>query len=356
MNTFITKKRLLWAGLALILALVLWLGYYVYSILSFGNNIQSDKEDSPFKQFHEEKTDKDENQPPEWNGTERVNVLLLGGDSRGLSEGEAPRSDTLMIASLDPVTKNAHLFSIMRDSYVSIPDYGMDRINAALAYGGPDLAMRTVSEWLDIPVQYYIYADFEGFVKLIDAIGGIDFYVEKDMYYTSRADGPEYDINLKKGQQHLDGHTALQYVRFRHDAMSDYARTERQRKLLTAVAKKMQTFSSILKLPNTLKKIEPYIETNLSLRDMWSLGDLGKGANTSAIITAQLPPFELLREETIRGASVITSNSSAVKQYVAEKLAEAEANQQPDSTNESTSDEQGGATEPRTGRTTSAVE
>ncbi|GIQ69166.1 LytR family transcriptional regulator [Xylanibacillus composti] len=346
MNTFITKKRLIWAGSVLALALVLWVGYYVYSILSFGNNIQADREDSPFKQFHEEQDASDENQPPKWSGTERVNVLLLGGDDRGLAEGETPRSDTLMIASLDPVTKKAHLFSILRDSYVSIPDRGMDRINAALAYGGPELAMRTVSEWLDIPVQYYIYVDFQGFVKLIDAIGGIDFYVEKDMYYSSRADGPEYDINLKKGQQHMDGHTALQYVRFRYDALSDYARTERQRKFMTAVAKKMQSFSSILKLPNTLKAIEPYIETNLSLRDMWSLGDLGKSTNTSEIITAQLPPLELLREEKIGGADVVTSNPSAVKQYVQEKFAEANKVQEPEAADTDLSE----TAEPRTGQ------
>ncbi len=329
MNTFITKKRLLWAGLVLVLALVLWIGYYVYSILAFGNNIQSGNDDSPFKQFEEEQTDADKNEPPEWDGTERVNVLLLGGDSRGLAEGEAPRSDTMMIASLDPVTKQAHLLSILRDSYVSIPEHGMERINAALAYGGPDLAMRTVSEWLDIPVQYYIYVDFQGFVELIDAIDGINYYVEKDMYYTSRADGPEYDINLKQGQQHMDGHTALQYVRFRHDALSDYARTERQRKFLTAVAKKMQSFSSILKLPNTLKEIEPFIETNLSLQDMWSLGNVGKSTNMSAIVTAQLPPLDLLREEVIGGSSVITSNPPAVQQYVEEKFAEAQKLHEP---------------------------
>ncbi len=197
----------------------------------------------------------------------------MGGDSRG-KEHDVPRSDTILVASIDPVTKRAHLMSILRDTYVDIPGRGRDRINAAVSYGGPRLAMRTVSQLLGIPIQYYVYTDFEGFVAAVDAVGGIDIEVEKDMKYYDRSDGPEYAIDLKKGWQHLDGRKALQYVRFRHDALSDYARTERQRKFLIALARKMQSTTSLLKLPSIIDKVEPYVETNMTVSDMIKLGAL----------------------------------------------------------------------------------
>lgn len=255
---------------------------------------------------------------PKWEGSERVNILLLGVDSRG--ESKRPRSDTMLVASIDPVTKQAHLFSLLRDSYVKIPGHGHDRLNAAVVYGGPKLAMQTVSEWTGLDIQYYIYTDFEGFIHLIDEIGGIEFYVEKDMHYTSKADGPEYDIHLEEGLQHMDGKTALQYVRFRHDALSDYARTERQRKFLTAVAEKLQTTSSLIRLPQILKAIDPYVHTNMSSIEMLKLGRLALEANAKNIVGVQLPPSQLLREETINGSSVITVNGERLKEFIQEEF------------------------------------
>lgn len=103
----------------------------------------------------------------------------------------------MLVASLDPVTKKAYLFSILRDTYTNIPDYGKERINTAITHG-PNTAMKAVSDLLGIPIQYYVYTDFQGFIELVDAVGGVDFYVEKDMRYTSKADNHEYDIDLKK--------------------------------------------------------------------------------------------------------------------------------------------------------------
>lgn len=121
----------------------------------------------------------------------------MGVDGRGVKKGEVPRSDTMLVASLDPVKKKFYVFSILRDTYVDIPDHGTQRINAAITYG-PNTAMQTVSDLLGIPIQYYVYTDFQGFIKLVDAVGGVDYEVEKDMRYTTKADGPEYDIDLKK--------------------------------------------------------------------------------------------------------------------------------------------------------------
>lgn len=309
-----------WMLAVVLVAVFVFIGYYTYSFIQFANRIHTDPGESRLAPIASTDTPKpvETYVPPKWEGKERVNLLLLGGDSRGAKE--APRSDAILVASVDPVTKQAALFSILRDTYVKIPGRGQDRINAALALGGPELAMKTVSELIGLPIQYYVFTDFQGFIALIDSIGGIDFEVEKDMKYSDSADGHQYDINLKKGLQHLDGKMALQYVRFRHDARSDYTRTERQRNFLKAVAEKLQTSTSLLKLPKILSAIDPYIETNLTVTEMLKLGALGLEIGAQSIESIQLPPNELVEPKNVNGASVIGVNPAKLQQYVKEKL------------------------------------
>lgn len=310
------RKTLKWTLLTVLLIAVGIVGYYGYNVYNFAQGINKEGEsNSIFSNLPNVQRTKEE-VIPKWEGKSRVNILLMGGDSRGMEENEVPRSDTLMIASIDPVTKKAALFSILRDTYVKIPGYNSDKINAALAFGGPPLAMKTVSDLTGLPIQYYLYTDFKGFIALVDAIGGIDIDVEKNMKYTDNWDGPEYNIDLKKGMQHLDGKTALQYVRFRHDATSDFTRTERQRKFMTAVASKVQTTSSIIKLPKILQSIKPYIETNMTLTDMVKLASLGFDIKTEGMISQQLPPNELLEEKTIKGSSVITVDTKKLQEFI----------------------------------------
>jgi LCP family protein required for cell wall assembly len=302
-------------------------GYYLYSFVHFANQISTKPEESKLKPITALQAPTEPIEvytPPKWEGTERVNILMLGGDSRGLRKNEVPRSDSIMIASIDPHTKQGILFSLLRDTYVKIPGRGEDRVNVALALGGPELAMKTVSELTGLPIQYYVYTDFKGFIALIDAIGGIDFDVEKDMKYSDSEDGHEYDIDLKAGMQHLDGKNALEYVRFRHDALSDFTRTERQRNFLKAVADKLQSSTSLIKLPGILKAVQPYIETNLSLTELLKLGTLGFDMNAGQVAGVQLPPDSLLRELNIRGASVLGVDPALLKKYVLHQLGEGE--------------------------------
>ena len=301
-------------ALALVVAVAGWKAYQTYHQL---DKMSKPEDESRFKQIET----KPEYKPPEWTGTERVNVLLLGGDERGLREGEVARSDSMLVASFDPPTKRIHLFSVLRDTYVSIPEHGKGRINTAITLGRPELAMKTVGELLDLDIQYYVYVDFQGFIKLVDALGGIDFYVEKDMHYTDAADGHEFDIDLKKGQQHLDGEKALQYVRFRHDALSDYTRTERQRNFLKAVADRMQTSWNLIRLPEVLSSFTPYVETNMSPQDMLKLASLGYKSHQAG--SAQIPPMELVKEETIGGSAVIgIRDMDALRGFVQATLAQ----------------------------------
>ncbi|MCM3784821.1 LCP family protein [Neobacillus mesonae] len=311
-------KRVTWTVvLCIVIGIVVVGGIYFSSIVKELQGLQKEGENSPFhnvEQIDQEQT----SEPPVWEGDEPVNILIMGVDARGLKEGEIPRSDAMLVASLNPETKKISLFSLMRDTYVSIPGYSNNRINTAITHG-PNVAMKAASDLLGIPVQYYVYTDFQGFIKLVDAVGGVDFDVEKDLYYVSKADNHQYDIDLKKGMQHLDGEKALMYVRFRHDALSDFSRTERQRELLKAIAEKMMTSTSIMKLPSILNDVNPYIDTNLSLNDIWKLAALGYQSSLQG--SEQIPPMSLLKEEKIGGAAVLTvKDDSELKSYVQDIL------------------------------------
>jgi LCP family protein required for cell wall assembly len=316
------RKSLKWIAVAFAAIVICTIGYYGYAFYDFGVDIHENnkkEENLPPAVSPQPTSQQEVYTPPKWEGKERVNILLLGGDSRSVLKNTTPRSDTMMLVSVDPVTKKAHLFSILRDTYVKIPGYGEDRINTAYTKGGAKLAMQTVGQLLGIDIQYYVYTDFQGFVALVDAIGGVEIDVEKNMVYRDSHE-PELDINLKKGLQVLDGKQALQYVRFRHDALSDYSRTERQRKCMLAVAKKMQTTSSILRLPSILNKMDPYITTNLTVSDMLKLGALGFDVRAEGIESVQVPPSNLLTEANIGGASVLTVNPKRLQQFVADTL------------------------------------
>lgn len=309
------KKPLLWT-LAIVLLLIIGGGiYYFTSIYSQLDNM-APTANSPLK--NAETVDQDTPEPPKWEGTEPVNILLMGVDARGVKKGEIPRSDTMLVASLDPVKKKITVFSILRDTFVSIPEHGEKRINSAIIYG-PNTAMKTVGDLLGIPIQYYVYTDFQGFIKLVDSVGGVDYTVEKDMKYKTIADGPEYDIDLKEGPQHLDGNKALQYVRFRHDATSDFSRTERQRAFLKVVADKLISTTAIIKLPGILSQVTPYIQTNMSADDMWKLASVGYDSQMGG--SEQIPPMDQIKEETVGGAQVIGIRSEEkLKQFVQDTL------------------------------------
>ncbi|MBY7737498.1 LCP family protein [Paenibacillus polymyxa] len=306
------KKRILIVTLLLGVATVSFIFYYFFSIYKGLEGLSKTPENSPFVKVS---TDKVEAlKAPEWEGTEPVNILLMGVDTRENNKGSVPRSDSMMVVSLNPTDKRIHVFSILRDTYTDIPGHGKNRINTAVTHG-PDTAMKAVSELLGVPVHFYVYTDFQGFIKLVDAVGGLDFYVEKDMYYESKADLHEYDINLKQGQQHFDGKTALQYVRFRHDAMSDYSRTKRQRQFITALAEKVKTTTSIMKFPSILEEISPYIDTNLSVSDMWNLASVGYQSTLNG--NEQIPPMKLLKETYVGRAAVLDVKSRTdLKQFV----------------------------------------
>ncbi|WP_027086309.1 LCP family protein [Cohnella panacarvi] len=318
-----TRSIILYSSLSVVLAVCLVIAYYYYSVRSFADEIYGNSKDIPTMDTApiEGGPPVPIPEPPEWDGTERVNILLLGGDSRGLKADSHPRSDTMMIASIDPVAKDIHLFSILRDTYTSIDHHGSNRINAAVTFGGPRLAMSTVSDLVGLPIHHYVYTDFEGFISLIDALGGIDFEVDKPMRRTDNRDDPRYNINLEAGMQHMDGLTALQYVRFRGDIQSDYGRSDRQRRFLSAIADEMKKTTSLIRLPQLLKSIAPYIETDIPPDDLLKLARLGMKLDTGNIAGIQLPQNGAFKDAKVNEMDVLVVDEDKIKSYVLEQLA-----------------------------------
>lgn len=198
----------------------------------------------------------------------KKNIVVLGVDERP-SENDVGRSDTLFVVMFDKDSKGVSLLSIPRDTRVRIPGHGWDKINHAYAYGGRELTQKTVEELLGIRIDNYVMVDFKGFKGLVDAIGGIDINVEKDMYYYDDWDG--FKVDLKKGPQHLDGETAIQYVRYR-DEEGDIGRIKRQQHFMMAVYDKITSADMLLHVPGLAKQLSSMIKTNLPVSDMMDIG------------------------------------------------------------------------------------
>lgn len=196
-----------------------------------------------------------------------INILLLGTDARAGEMGEA-NTDTMILLSLDPQSQTVGLLSLPRDLYVPLPGYGYNaKINMAFRTGertrypngGAQLAKDTVSSFIGEPVHYYVKVNFQAFVEFIDMIGGVELVVPKTIY------DPEYPTDdygyqtfyLEAGSQHLDGETALKYVRTRN-VDDDYGRARRQQDLLSAVARKVTRTDMITTL---LPKLAPMLYT-----------------------------------------------------------------------------------------------
>lgn len=237
---------------------------------------------------------------------DRLNILAVGTDSVDTNG----RADTILILSVAPKTKDTILFSIPRDMRVVIPDRGMDKINHAFAYGGIDLLERTVEEFMGIPIHYYGVVDFESFRYIIDALDGVNIFVEKDMHYIDRAGSLK--INLYQGQQILNGEKALEYVRFRSDALGDLGRIQRQQKLINAVIDKVLNFESLTKIPALINNLGEYINTNINPNDLVSLARIMSDIDRNKIWVETIKG----EPQYIGGVSFLVSDAQEVKKRV----------------------------------------
>lgn len=233
-----------------------------------------------------------DNKPEVVSGTDKLvardkaTVMIMGVDKRNDDVG---RSDTLMLATLDPNRNQAALLSIPRDTRVKIKGYGFDKINSAYAYGGRELTQSTVESLLNTHIDHYIEIDIHGFVKIIDALGGIDIDVEKRMYYEDPwdDDGGLY-IDLQPGMQHMDGKTAVTYVRYR-DEEGDIGRIKRQQKFMKAVMDKVVSPSIIPKLPSIVSAVSDSVNTDMSITEILSFLTTLQDAKENGLKSEMVP-------------------------------------------------------------------
>ena len=216
----------------------------------------------------------------------KVSILLIGADQR--PGDDYFNTDTIILATIDPQNARVSLLSIPRDTRVSIPGHENIKINGVAPLTSLDNLVSVVSDFTGIPIAGYMQTNFNGFKKIIDTLGGITVDVEKDMYYET---GDEEDgvINLKKGLQRLNGSQALQYARFRNDALGDISRTARQQVVLKAVAKEMLQLSTLPKLPWLIPDLKEAINTNLELGDLFKIARTAIKLNDLEIVTQTLP-------------------------------------------------------------------
>jgi LCP family protein required for cell wall assembly len=227
---------------------------------------------------------------PEWTGTDRLNVLLLGIDSRGES-ATTKNTDTMIVLSLDPVNKTAAMLSIPRDVYIDRPGVFTDKINAAYAYGGYDLARRVVEDLLGIRLNAYALVDFEAFTKIVDSVGGVIVDVQRPVRDESYPT-PDYGIerlDITAGPQLMDGETALRFSRSRHDT-NDYSRAQRQQLVLSALRTRLAEGDFLRGLPGLIDRVGSLVQTNFDPANVLPLAAFGSGIEGDAIRSEVLYP------------------------------------------------------------------
>jgi LCP family protein required for cell wall assembly len=237
---------------------------------------------------------------PHWDGGGRVNIVFFGLRGGDISEDGCPAcTDTIILLTVDPITKTAGMLSIPRDMWVNIPGFGYSRINTAwtmgeaarLPSGGPGLAMETVSRFIGVPVHYYVQVDFDTFISLIDLIDGIDLYIDEELTLELTGGGRDHIDLPCCGVQHMNGKRALAYARCRKESQGcsggDVGRAERQQKVIMAIRDKVldpKQFPMLLaQAPQIYEAFSAGVHTNMSLGDAMKLALLVKDVPAGSI-------------------------------------------------------------------------
>ncbi len=248
--------------------------------------------------------------PDPWSGNERVTILLMGLDYRDWESGDGPpRTDSMMLATIDPISETAGMLSIPRDLWVEIGGYGHGRINTAyflgerdrLPGGGPELAVSTVEKFLGVPIQYYVQIDFTAFERMVDELGGVEINVPDEI--TVDPIGPHNTVVLEPGTQTLSGPVALAYARARHTEGGDFDRAQRQQQVALALRSqvlRLNTLPTLLaKAPAMYNELAEGIHTNLNLEQMISLGLLALQIPPANMTRAVIAPPNMVTLETV---------------------------------------------------------
>lgn len=272
--------KILMGFLAILIALIAIGGGYIYGLLNKFDTVELDDKDLGISS-NEEFSKYD-------NFKDIKNIALFGVDTE---DGGVGRSDSIMVATLDPIHNKLKLTSLMRDSYVSIEDYGNDKLNHAYAFGGPQLSIKTINENFGFNIENFISVNFSSLPVIIDILGGIELEItaeEVDLInsYVISLNSSAYLAS--SGYQYLNGDQALAYSRIRYTDGGDYKRTERQRLVLESVFEKLlstpaSSYSSIL------NNVLPHVQTNLTPTEILSLGTKVVGIGSTSLQQERFP-------------------------------------------------------------------
>lgn len=266
-------------------------GVYVSQVFNKVNNVDISTGDSDLS-IKDEQVESNKKNP------NITNIALFGIDQN--DGGEKGRSDSIMIASLDNQNKKVKLTSIMRDTYVDIPGRGMDKINHAYAFGGPELSMKTINKNFDMNIREFVAVDFEGLAHIIDALGGVEVDI--------KANEVSHVQGSTAGTQLLNGQQALEYSRIRKTGDGDYERTQRQRLVLEKALDKALD-AGITKYPKLLTTILPFVETSLSQGEILKLGTSIFGSGTKNIEQFRIPADGHGKDRMINGVYYLEPNT-----------------------------------------------
>ncbi|WP_349408649.1 LCP family protein [Pseudalkalibacillus sp. SCS-8] len=257
------RKNLLLTSLFLVIFCTIGYGSYLtFKLVNATDNSVEQLKRGDKSNLREEKIDV---------GEDNFSVLFIGVDAR---EGDkVSRSDALILATFNKKDKSVKMVSIPRDSYVEIPDRGMDKINHAHAFGGVDLAVQSVENLFGVPVDHYVRLDFRAFIEIVDALGGVEVDVPKTFSVQDSQDR-EDAITLQEGVHELDGEEALAFVRMRkQDPTGDIGRGERQKQVIKAIIEKGTSLSSITRYGKVIDGLEKNIQMDLTFREIAALHD-----------------------------------------------------------------------------------
>lgn len=269
-------------------------------------------------------------------GDGRVNILFLGiGDS---GHAGADLTDTVMVTSIDPRTNDVAMLGIPRDLYVKVNARNFDKVNAVHALAeqakkgsGPEATKEVVSTTLGIPIHYFIRADFTGLKKAVDTLGGVDINVEQALYDPEypcdKNEGRMCGMRIAAGQQHMDGATALKYVRCRKgNCGDDFGRAKRQQQVILAMrekALKISTISNPAKISELIGVVGDHLKTDLQVWEIKKLVEIGQKIDPSKVMNNVLDngPGGLVKTANFGGASVViptagNGNFTAIQEFV----------------------------------------
>lgn len=254
--------------------------------------------------------------PPPWNGRDRLNVLVLGVDSRGVA-GDTQNTDTIIVLSIDPVNRTAAMLSVPRDTLAPIPGHGSDKVNSAFSLGGPELAERTIEGLLGIRINSYALINFGAFTKIVDSVGGALVDVKRpirDESYPTADFGIER-LNIQPGPQLMPGDVALKYARSRHDS-NDFSRARRQQDVIAAIRARIASDGMLGRIPGIVSDVGSAVETSFDPANILPLAGLGGGIPSKDIQSEVLlpcggdsPHCELREENSALGYYLIPDRS-----------------------------------------------